>query len=628
MSRGTVCVLVCALLTEFTFSTIFIKDTSTLPPAKGGKRAPAKSSLSHLKAHRVGLFDNKATIRSVPASPSLGATRSPLQNATSLTSGALSSQKSQKAEALKIALLHLLAIRPVSQKFLAASVKCTTDECAEILQKYGKQARLDHEKYDLSDRGYKELDIWSFPYKHQDDRQAAIDRAVSAFDRQRLSREEKLWQLLLPKSERNKGTILSKLHLHNGPIQRVSTPRINVEHTDDTGNGGSATGSDDEKRQGRLAPSDAEPGARASSLDIHKKKKVSEKEAQSKRLLSKNPKKATLATQAKEKKSELAKSKESKPEVIKSKDSKLATKKEVKNEPSTSTLKVKSEEYVHDSDEDVEMEDSIVIAAAPAKSKPVTDGKATPSNSIKKQVTPSITSAKPKAQSVLESKKPTLTPVVAPENTTGVLASSSSGSGQKSVNGQKAAPMRRTLSHQRNTSSPIKPSPLGSSPPTNASDLEHGDQSRRGTSSLSSANVSPQKDINIPTNKGVAQRVNRPAQNTSEHSLKRKAGDLDSDIHVHSKLPLVNGNDHSAKRRQTSTISPPTSDSSSSISPKLSSHTIDLARRFKEYWTRYEKAHRELSALPNPPQERIEQVLKMHERLEGMKAEITKQIVS
>ena len=575
------------------------------------------------------MFDKRPIARSTPASPSLSATRSPLLNATTTVSGPPSNKISPKTEALKVALLHVLAIRPVSQKFLASSVNCTKEDCTDILEKYGRPARLDPEKYDLSDRGYKELDIWSFPYKHPDDRQAAIDRAVSAYDRQRLSREEKLWQLLLPKADRNKGIILSKLQLHNGPIQRVSTPRINVEHTDDSGKGDLATGSEDEKRQGRLTPGDADPGL--------KKKRISEKEAQSKRLLSKNPKKATQATTIKEKRAEAAKSNESQPEVVKSmvskpedtnaKGSKPAKKKEGKAETPTSNAKVKSAEFIRESDEDVEMEDAITIAAAPTKPKgTVTDNQATATNLDKKQAVPPVTSTKPNAQSTLESKKPSLTPVAAAGKATVPPTSSSSGSGQRVMGGPAAVPMKKTSSHQRNTSSPIKPSPLGSSPPTNASDLDQDDQSQQGISSVSSANVSPDKDLL----KGVAPKVDQPMQNSSESTLKRKADDIDSDLHAHGGASLTHKDDRPAKRQQTVANSPTLSDSSSSSddSPAVSRQTIELARKFKEYWIRYEKVHRELSTCINPAQDRVDQLLKMHARLETMKAEINKGIVS
>lgn len=684
----------------------------------------------------------------MPASPSLGATSSLQKANNGLT--ATSTPKDEKAEklkALKVAILHVLASRSVSQKFLASAVNCTAEECKPILEKYGREARLDPSKYDLSDRGFKELDIWKFPYKNESDREAAVERAVSAFDRQRISREEYIWQMLLPKEKRGKGIILSKLQLHNGPIQRVSTPRINVENADGAGKNETSTGSDSDKRQGRLAPRDAE-STRASSQDPIKKKRVSEKEAQSKRLLSKKPKKPVVSSKPKE--------------------SKPAAKKETKKDPAVPAPKVKSSEFVRDSDEEVDMEDSITLGVPPPKTKATTNSKRaestestkvatkTATKTAKKTTATSTAPGKPKAAATTAAappKKSTSTLSVTAEKKQTTSTSSNSASSPKSVNSSQTAPapMRRTFSHTRNTSSPIKPSPLGSSPPTNASELEVEAQSLHPSASdRSSPVVSSQKDGSTPTNKNVAHKIKKPIDSTSEHSLKRKAGDLDSDIHSHGGNPVPNGVDrpakrqqnskpesstsehtatpsstcanpknpssttehpknsssasenstipstasanptipsatsensttapssseqkqitvslstsdrttvssstsqstlkrkvdeidstapsqgavsttnglnHPAKRHQASTVSSSPSDSGSSISLPLTTETIEMARKFKQYWIKYEQEHRELSTLPDPPKERVEKLLRMHKTLEDMKAKICK----
>ena len=705
------------------------------------KKSPTVFLSGH---HRAGLFDarNAALTRSMPASPSLGATATPLQKPSSgfTPTSVPKDDKAQKLQALKMAILHVLASRSVSQKFLASAVKCTAEECKPILDKYGRAARLDPSKFDLSDRGFKELDIWKFPYKNESDREAAVERAVSAFDRQRISREEYIWQMLLPKEKRGRGIILSKLQLHNGPIQRVSTPRINIEKADATSKNGHSTGSDSDKRPGRLAPRDAE-STRASSQDPIKKKRVSEKEAQSKRLLSKNPKKPVPASKPKE--------------------SKPAAKKVTKKDLTVAAAKAKSSEFVRDSDEDVDMEDSITLGVPPPKTKATTNGKRAGSPEPTKTATKTATKAttKPVTKTVTKTAKnaaatsaapgkpddtattaapktsTTSTPPVTAEKKPATSTSSNSASGQKSTNSnQSATTMRRTFSHTRNTSSPIKPSPLGSSPPTNASDLDVEAQSLHPSSSnRSSPIVLSHKEGSIPMQKGVAHKVNRPVENTSEHALKRKADDMESDIHSHggdsmpngvdhpakrlqttktssstsehptipistsehttissstsedpknpsvaSKdttfsstasenptnpstsseqtqtmvplstsgpstsqptlkrkadnldstalgqgvMPVTNGVDHPAKRHQTSAVSSSPSDSGSSISPPLTTETVEMARKFKQYWSKYEQEHRELSATSDPPKERVEKLLKMHKYLEDMKAKI------
>ena len=90
----------------------------------------------------------------------------------------------------------------------------------------GKEHRLIQDRWTLNDKAFKELDVWNFDYPNQDDRQLAINCALSAFDRMRSSTQEKVWDMLLPKNERGKGKILSNLDLHKGPIKQSNTPRI------------------------------------------------------------------------------------------------------------------------------------------------------------------------------------------------------------------------------------------------------------------------------------------------------------------------------------------------------------------------------------------------------------------
>ncbi|MCJ1350226.1 MAG: hypothetical protein MMC33_000207 [Icmadophila ericetorum] len=592
-------------------TTLFVKDSSALQPApKKFKRAPISSGPLGVKSHRVGMFGGNTT-KSMPTSPSLGASRSPLPSAALI-------EKSRKLDALKHAIMHILAIRPVSQKYLATTVKCTLEDCDEVLQKYGRPSRIDASKFDLSDKGFKELDIWNFPYQSDSDRQAAIDRAVSAYDRQRVSTVEKIWQLLLPKEERGKGKILSKLQLHGKPFLN-NTPRINVENAEEGKTSGDATGSEDEKRRGRLAPSDAEAAPRSRSQDPLKKKKISEKEAQSKRLLSKNPKKATKPKEAPKPK-----------ETAKPKDSMQAVKKEHKKTALVIGPKVKSAEFVHDSDEDIVIGESITVTSVLAAKSKAPNGKGSSGKATKTSSTPAASAAKAKS-AVAVPKKVVSTPVSVPTAAVDKKAtpssSSSSGASQKVSSGsQIAAPMRRTISHQRNTSSPIKPSPLGSSPPTNASDFE--DSRSLQPSSRSSPIASPAKAPDTPALKGPVNKPTRAVENNSEPSLKRKASSMDADAR-HPPISLTNDDpNHSAKRRQ---VSPPASDTSSSggsISPPFAIKTLDQARRFKLYWTKYEKAYNEVSAMVDPPQEKVEQVLKMHKKLEDMKKEIARQMLS
>ena len=593
----------------------FVPDNKSLPPPIQQRSSAKPAPLAHLKKRNQSNLLNSTTTRSMPTSPALGAVRSPLPGATAPTSTPIvHNAKTQKLQALRTPLIHLLAVRPVSEKFLAQKIACSQEECREVLEKVGRPARLDTSKWDLSDRSFKELDVWKFNYPSQDDRQDAIQKAVAAFDRMRMSREDWLWQLLYPKEDRGKGNCLSKLNLHQGPIQRSTTPRINVQATDDAGNGGHTTGNDSDGKKDRLAPSDAEPMARSKSQDQVKKKKVSEKELQAKRLLSKNPKKPAPAPKPK-------------PKPKETKEATPGSKKTGKKVAAPHSSTFKSTEFVHDSDEDEVMEDAPTLQA---KSTLKADEKHT------KPLPKPISSRKPDVlRDIKIQKKNTTPPAKGPENKPMPSSSSSSASKHRlSDSSQSSAPMTKTLSRQRTTSSPHKPSPLGSSPPTNASDFDNGGGSMHASSTSSTPLISQVRNRNATPNTGAgaARTSQGTPQNTSEPSLKRKHDDVDSEIHNHN-VPqtnglvngLTNGYANHAKRPKASPISPPTSESSnSSNSPPDHNEILTKAQRFKTLYAHYEKLYREVSSWPNAPKEKVESVVRMHERLVALKGEFTK----
>ncbi|KAL8722170.1 MAG: hypothetical protein Q9225_001314 [Loekoesia sp. 1 TL-2023] len=549
---------------------------------------------------------NNAMTRSTPVSPAVTASR-PGQSTpvAPRSTPAVHDEKAQKLQALKIPLLHLVAIRPMSLKFLANTVGCSQEECRQVLEKIGKPARLDPDKWDLSDRAFKELDVWKFAYKLDDDRELAIEHAISAYDRMRLSRDDKLWQMLLPKAERGKGKVLSKLQLHQGPIQRSSTPKIHVQRTtEDQVVDNTANAEGEEKHH--LAPSDAPPMARSQSSDQIKKKRVSEKEAQSKRLLSTKPRKASAAPKAND-----------------------MTRKRVTKKGGSSGSNVKSTEFVHDSDEDEEMEDAATSTTKPAASKrPEVETKNQPKRSV-----PEDDNTIKQLQQLEKDRK-------------GVKAAN--GSGRPESGGSKRPPSiagtpsskhrlsdasqssssASKLSRQRTTSSPLKPSPLGSSPPTNASDLENESQllhtSNSSTSSTPLVAQARSAPLNTRPQPAAAKRLPNPIENTSEHSLKRKADDIDSGTHNHN-VPLTNGHiSPAAKRTKTSA---PTPDSSCSESPPISNTILSQAQRFKEYYANYERLYREVSGQAHAAPEKIDRLVKMHKRLQTMKEDIARAAV-
>ena len=480
--------------------------------------------------------------------------------------------------------------------------------------------------------------------------------------------------MLLPKNERGKGKILSNLDLHKGPIKPGSTPRIQVQHLSNDSNTKDQLAGHESDRKDRLAPSDAESMARSHSQDQIRKKKVSEKEAQSKRLLKNGPKKTTPAPKVKEdhpavkkgpKKANVPKSSEfvndSDEEDGLEDASTLRTQPMTPSEKIDPTLPIKAAASPRSVASASKTDSTKAKASKPAlssrnlestmagkktDSKPsissrnlesTTAGKKTDS----KPVTPSRPDAtsKPKlaAASHIDGKNakskdvksektrmrgelaPSTPPVKAHQKKAVPSASSSPAPRHRiSDSSQGSTGMKKTISRQRTTSSPHKPSPLGSSPPTNASDFENGVSSASSTSFVSQT----QKTSFKPN--GVGPPVNGHARNTSEHSLKRKADDLDSDIHAHSN-PVVNGNVNGTKRHKASAASPSTSESSNSS--LANSHALKRAQDFKTYYAKYEILYREVFESKDAPQDKIDNVKRMHQRLIELKEEITLRLV-
>ncbi|RMZ81917.1 hypothetical protein DV738_g1935, partial [Chaetothyriales sp. CBS 135597] len=172
--------------------------------------------------------------RSIPGSPYLNGTNSPragLTSAPSVPSVPNSSKDKIRLEAIKIAMIHLLAIQPMTAKEVADTLRAPKEDVDRLLEKHAPTTNANGKK-ELRDRSYRDLDVWKFPYPKDEDRQAAIDRAISAFDRMRVDQNDAVWQLLLPKKERGKGKVLSKLRIDNQPAKPKPKPIDKSETSD------------------------------------------------------------------------------------------------------------------------------------------------------------------------------------------------------------------------------------------------------------------------------------------------------------------------------------------------------------------------------------------------------------
>ena len=377
--------------------------------------------------------------------------------------------------ALRSALIHFLAIRPSTESIIARKTHSRKEDIAPILLKVAKPTANSSE-WQLLDKSYKELDVWRYRYPSEAERQSAIDCAIRAYDRQRLAQSDPLWQILLPKQERGKGKILSRLAAHLGPKTNFNaTPRLGPKNTDVSTLDGAtdATANDN---------SNARPGEamkRSASQEATKKKKPSEREAQSKRLLSKNPQKAQAAFEAKQKKQqekEVAKSGAKASRPAKAATGGSTTTKQTKT--------AKSLEFVHDSDEE-EVELEIAATTGATKRAETSQGHSVarkrPAEDMAK-TSKSLTSTKkadsenqpPDAKKRRLERPQELQKKTASNDTAKTGASAKSGTAKSTAKGLnvptngKSKP-KSDISPRKSDTRPEVPSPLGAAKPLTAS---------------------------------------------------------------------------------------------------------------------------------------------------------------
>lgn len=157
--------------------------------------APATMKRSSAKSQKHSQFLKKPSLlgsvaRSSPSSsPSLSALASPSLHPAPTSVPSTSNPDMAAQQALRRPLIHLLAIKPALREDLMRTTRSNITQCSLVLEKVARQVAGGKE-WQLTDKAYKELDVWAFKYTSQEDRQAAIDNAVRAYDRMRLSKEE------------------------------------------------------------------------------------------------------------------------------------------------------------------------------------------------------------------------------------------------------------------------------------------------------------------------------------------------------------------------------------------------------------------------------------------------------
>lgn len=595
---------------------------------KGHKPSPLLSSRGQpfRKDHLLS-----GITHSTPSSPFLGASFSPGLGPTStpLLSASAPSRDKIRIDAMKIPLIHLLAVRPMTPNNVAHSLRAAKEDCEKLLDKFAQDSRQSMGKKELKEKSYKELDVWKFPYPSQDDRQAAIDRTIRAFDRMRVGRSENLWQLLLPEERRGKGECLSKLRFDQ-PVPTIRTPQLVSEQSSLNAKGASGHATDTDTERGRTSANLPSSTARASSQNPVQKKRVSEKETISKQQMKKG---ASDQTKDAEKRVP--------------KPGKSRTKQE---------SKYKSAEIIRDSDEELEE-----ATAVPSKSV---------NASKERQASMKDAFGKP------EARKGPLSPV--PKK-----AHHESKSSQSSNSDNGTAVLRKDISlkptsrsrnestnpklspRPRNGSSPNKPSPLASSPPTNANDPDTATSASNSSKSSDSSTAASSPPSSTDLRKLKSSEVAPGRQDTSvevaKTSLKRKA-DTSMAVPVTkrhqvsgdpqkapvnetsmSKHTLQAGKDQQsvlgsdddealspdkANAQQESTTHRSSTDSEVDVvSPEEKTRLARLAlvekgRNFKVYYARYKDMHDKVSLERGRDAEALRQLLKMHDRIAGLKKEI------
>ncbi|KAI9368345.1 hypothetical protein BJX61DRAFT_223822 [Aspergillus egyptiacus] len=533
--------------------------------------ALARKPSSKVELEKDRLLKSKANPnRSLSSSPALGVARSPISMAPlTPTSAPLSHNKERaRLDALKVPFIHLLAIRAVSTRFLARQTRSSIEDCTALVQKFGVENRINPEKFDLRDKVYRELDVWKFPYPSQEDRQEAIENAISAFDRMRISRSDKLWQNLLPKEERGKGKCLSRLDLRTGPIKKAATPKIQV--SDETGKEGYTTSQETDKSTNstRLGERKAAP---RSAVAMQKK------DASTKRSTGKSKATANSTLTGR------------------------VTKKSERKAPLKPDGKFKSAEYVHDSDDD---DTDMLDASSSEKSQ---------SHQTQPARKPSPKPSEPKSKQTSKV-----------EQTDLPLAKADLSSSDNKPSATKRPP----TSLPSGRKSPQKPSPPASDAPAKSSELQSRSRSSSRNNSSSSSSSSPL--ISQISRSRVGTERPNPKQpikpngvvRTSDgtNSLKRKA-EMERPS-VHSVGRIHNELDH--KRRRAVSAS---SGSTGSASPPLSRELLlqqlrQKSQKFKQFYAKYRALHDAMAAHPNPPREELEKLQRQHARLQRMKKEI------
>ncbi|KAG6023544.1 hypothetical protein E4U41_001980 [Claviceps citrina] len=481
---------------------------------------------------RNKLLSNYAstTPKSIPTSPAVNAVRSPTSTTPQITA---TQQVMERKKEQRFTLVHELAIADQTTEHLKGKWTGKEEDFRPTLEKTAHYNNDSH-TWTMKQPCWRELNVWKYNYASQDERQAAINRAIPQYDKLRLSASENEWQLLLPKAERGKGKCLSRLqaNIAKGPPQQA--PKIKVQKTTDDSHGPKDDADSPESDKPRTG---GESMSRSNSNSLPgKPKKPTAQEAQAKRLLSKSKSKTSAP-----------KTSPSKPKPVGKND------KSDKNEKND--RRVLSAAIVENSDSSEG--EAPVVKPKPGPAKPKDTVVVNTRPVVSRQAVKNTAVKRPREESDSSSSSGTpLSKRIKPRQT---LAAPKPRMQSTKASHQSQARVPYSTYRNKNASntSPTKSSPLASSPPTNASDLDD-------------------------------------------------------------EAPAV------PKKRKLDTESKPTAFKRRAVE-SVPADVLSKAHKFKTFYQKYEALHYEISALDNPPRDKLADLLEMRSRLEHMKKDIYKQ---
>lgn len=456
------------------------------------------------------------------------------------------------------------------------------------------------QKWSLKKLYWKELDVWNYDYDSTEDREAAIENAVKQYDKQRIGTGSPEWERLLTPENRGKGITLSRLQatLAKGNI----TPAPKPPKPED----GSRSDVDSKPKGTSMSRS-------SSQQSVAKPKKTND---QAKRLLStkkpaapKKPVTKAKAADDKEKKRPLSE------EFVVDSDSSgddapppsnptpapaPAPAPATKKRPIEKPVKKPVEEVAEKA---VEKRKESPATAPVSKPKPVVRAPRAPAKapapSAMKRSRDDDDSSSSSGTPLAKRLKPKEAQKPRPSAVTASKQQQRASDASQASRGTTTATQSSNFSMKSKGTSPAKSSPLASSPPTNASDLEDHSQPQ----SQSQSQAQPKKKP-LPLPQQQPQKPQRNGEATNGHT---------------------NGNSLlSAKKRKEREPEL----QASNKRPRVSKEVLKRASMFTRFYERYEALHREIVELKEPPEDKLADLLEMRERLVTMKSEISREVAA